>query len=83
MGIHYKEREIDYEKTMGGLQYGESVIIPTGYNDIANIRAQVHKVSRKLGAAGEFKVSKSPDGAIIARVIPPIEAGVPSQGERP
>lgn len=66
MKIHYKEREIDYEKTMGSLQPGEMVVIPSSTNDIGNIRAQVHKVSKKLPAM-TFSVHKTINGASITR----------------
>jgi len=66
MGIHYKEKEIDYEKTMGDLKVGEYVVIPYSYNDIANIRAQVNKISKKLEGM-VFKVNKTINGARILR----------------
>lgn len=67
MGIHYKEREIDYEKTLGSLQVDESVIIPTSNRDIANIRAQVVKMVAKKLTSMAFTVNKSINGAVITR----------------
>ena len=67
MGIHYKEREIDYEKTLGTLQVDESVVIPTLNRDIANIRAQVVKMVAKKLTSMTFTVNKSINGAVITR----------------
>ena len=66
MKIHYKEREIDYEKTMGSLSIGELVVIPISSNSIENIRAQVHKVSKRLPDM-TFSVHKTINGASITR----------------
>ena len=67
MGIHYKEREIDYEKTLGSLQVNENVVIPTSNRDIANIRAQVVKIVAKKLTSMVFTVNKSINGAVITR----------------
>ena len=64
--IRYKEREIDYEKTMGGLAAGEVVVIPVSSLDISNVRAQVHKISKKLPEM-RFSVHKTINGAAITR----------------
>lgn len=66
MGIYYKAKEIDYEKTLGNLAVNEQVVIPTSSLDIANIRAQVSKVSKKLPSM-VFAVNKSINGAIVRR----------------
>lgn len=66
MKIHYKEREIDYEKTMGSLSIGELVVIPISSNSIENIRAQVYKVSKRLPDM-TFSVHKTINGASITR----------------
>ena len=67
MGIHYKEREIDYEKTLASLEKDESVIIPTSSRDITNIRAQVSKIAAKKLPLMTFTVNKSINGAVITR----------------
>ena len=66
MRIYYKAKEIDYEKTLGNLAVNEQVVIPTSSLDIANIRAQVSKVSKKLPSM-VFAVNKSINGAIVRR----------------
>lgn len=69
MKIYYKAREIDYEKTLGSLEKEEFIIIPTSSNDIANIRGQVSKTSKRESLAGMiFTVNKSINGAIIKRI---------------
>jgi hypothetical protein len=67
MGIFYKEREIDYIKTMGSLEVGGQVVIPTSENDIGNIRAQVHKIAKVLPEGMAFSVHKTINGACIHR----------------
>lgn len=67
MGIFYKEREIDYIKTMGSLEVGGQVFIPTSENDIGNIRAQVHKITKQLPEGMTFSVHKTINGACIHR----------------
>jgi hypothetical protein len=67
MGIYYKTREIDYEKTLGSLSVGEAVTIPTSKNAIENLRAQVSKIAKKLPNGMVFSVSKERDGAVIRR----------------
>ena len=64
--ICYKEREIDYEKTMGSLTVGEAIAIPVSSLDISNVRAQVHKISKKLPEM-RFSVHKTINGAAITR----------------
>ena len=68
MKIYYKAREIDYIKTLGGLEEDQSVLIHTSNMDITNIRNQVSKVSKNLGMA--FTVNKTLNGAKVTRVKP-------------
>lgn len=69
MKIYYKEREIDYEKTLSSLEeVGQYIVVPTSDRDIANIRAQVSKVSKKLPNM-EFTVNKTINGARICRTV--------------
>lgn len=66
MGIQYKPCVIDYEKTLGSMLPGGVVVIHTEVIDIANIRAQVHKTSKRLPGM-TFSVHKTPGGASIVR----------------
>ena len=66
MGIHYKEREIDYEKTLDALKENEQVTIPTSDRDISNIRNYVTKAAKRLDGK-RFTVNKSVNGAIVTR----------------
>lgn len=68
MKIYYKEREIDYEKTLSSLEVRQYIVVPTSDRDIANIRAQVSKVSKKLPNM-EFTVNKTINGARICRIV--------------
>lgn len=68
MKIYYKEREIDYEKTLSSLEVRQYIVVPTSDRDIANIRAQVSKVSKKLPNM-EFTVNKTINGARICRTV--------------
>lgn len=68
MKIYYKEREIDYEKTLSSLEVRQYIVVPTSDRDIANIRAQVSKVSKKLPDM-EFTVNKTINGARICRTV--------------
>lgn len=68
MKIYYKEREIDYEKTLSSLEVRQYIVVPTSDRDIANIRAQVSKVSKKL-LNMEFTVNKTINGARICRTV--------------
>ena len=67
MKIYYKTKEIDYEKTLRSLSVGEYVVIPTSSQDIANIRAQVSKVTKKLPAEMSFVVNKTINGERVQR----------------
>lgn len=66
MGIQYKPGVIDYEKTLGSMLPGGTIVIHTEVLDIANIRTQVHKVSKRLPGM-TFSVHKTPGGASIVR----------------
>lgn len=67
MEIFYKEREIDYLKTMAKLPVNGYVLIPTSGRDIASVRSQVAKASKKLDGR-KFRVNKTINGARILRV---------------
>ena len=66
--IIYKEREIDYEKTMAALEREGYVIVPTSDRDITNIRNCVSKAAKKFLDGRTFSVSKTINGASITRV---------------
>ena len=66
MEIQYKTGVIDYEKTLGGMLPGGEVVIHTEVIDIANIRTQVHKTSKRLPGM-TFSVHKTAEGASIVR----------------
>ena len=66
MKIFYKEREIDYEKTLGGLGQGQSVMINSSFNSTDNIRSQVHKIAKKLPGMA-FSVHRTINGTSIER----------------
>ncbi len=67
MGIFYKPAEIDYEKTLKGLNVGESVTVSLSTGDIANLRTRICKIAKRLPAM-TFSVNKREDGALIKRV---------------
>lgn len=66
MGIHYKEREIDYDKTLDGMAVGECIVIPMSANDISPLRTRVCKFSQK-SPGRTFEVHKTLNGASITR----------------
>ena len=67
MKIYYKAREIDYDKTLGSLEVGQDVVIPSSSLDISNIRSQVSKVIKRLETPMTFQVNKTINGAKITR----------------
>lgn len=67
MKIYYKTKEIDYERTLGNLNQGEMVMIPTADRDLANIRVNVARVAKRLPEDRQFEVHKTINGASITR----------------
>lgn len=65
--IIYKEKVIDYEKTLAQLLVGQAIVIPTVDKDLSNIRSQVTKAKVKLPFGATFAVNKSLNGAVITR----------------
>ena len=66
--IIYKEREIDYEKTLAALEEEGYVLIPTSDRDITNIRNSVSKAAKKFIDGRTFTVNKTINGASITRI---------------
>ena len=65
--IIYKEREIDYEKTLASLDIDGYVIIPTADRELTNIRNSVSKAAKKFMDGRAFRVNKTINGASITR----------------
>ena len=66
--IIYKEREIDYEKTLAALDEEGYVLIPTADRDITNIRNSVSKAAKKFIDGRTFTVNKTINGASITMI---------------
>lgn len=66
MGIHYKEREIDYDKTFDTMAVGEVIVFPMSTNDISPLRTRVYKFSQK-SPGRTFEVHKTINGASVTR----------------
>ena len=63
--LKYKDG-VDYEKTLGGLETGDYVIVPSSSQDISAIRTAVCKAAKKIQGAS-FVVNKTINGARIRR----------------
>ena len=57
---------VDYEKTLGALETGDYVIVPSSSQDISAIRTAVCKAAKKIEGAS-FVVNKTVNGARIQR----------------
>ncbi len=68
MKIYYKEREIDYERTLGEMAPGEQIEINTAGRDLANIRIAVCRAARRFPDHRSFRVNKVTNGATVRRV---------------
>lgn len=72
MRIYYKKREIDYERTLAGLEeIGQQVTISTYDKDLANVRVAVMRAAKSINESTKesraFTVNKSINGAVISR----------------
>lgn len=63
--LKYKDG-VDYEKTLGGLETGDYVIVPSSSQDISAIRTAVCKAAKKIQGAS-FVVNKTINGARVRR----------------